>query len=141
MSSSGRTAKHVSYISEKDGFAHLYKTAVDGSSTTALTNGRFEVREASLSRDGKTIYLTTSEEHPGEIHFYSMPAAGGPRTKITGMTGFNEPTLSPDESTLVLLHSDGDGAAGDLRPAEQARSQSRGRYALHDRRIPLPGMA
>ena len=34
-----------------------------------------------------------------------MPAAGGPRTKITGMTGFNEPTLSPDESTLVLLHS------------------------------------
>lgn len=98
-------SKFVSFISEKDGFAHLYKTAVDGSSTTALTSGRFEVREASLSRDGKTIYLTTSEEHPGEIHFYSMPAAGGSRTKITGMTGFNEPTLSPDETTLVLLHS------------------------------------
>ncbi|MHB8055147.1 MAG: S9 family peptidase [Candidatus Aminicenantales bacterium] len=97
--------KFVSYISEKNGFAHLYKTGIDGSSATAFTSGRFEVRDASLSRDGKTIYLTTSEEHPGETHFYSLPAAGGPRTKITGMTGFNEPVLSPDEATLVLLHS------------------------------------
>lgn len=97
--------KFVSYISEKNGFAHLYKTALDGSSSTALTSGRFEVRDARLSRDGKTLFLATSEEHPGETHFYAMPAAGGPRTKITGMTGFNEPTLSPDETLLVLLHS------------------------------------
>jgi dipeptidyl aminopeptidase/acylaminoacyl peptidase len=97
--------KFVSYISEKDGFAQLYKTAVDGSSKTALTQGRFEVRSARLSRDGKTIHLTTSEVHPGETHFYSMPAAGGPRTKITGMTGFNEAVLSPDETTLAIVHS------------------------------------
>jgi len=97
--------KFVSFLSEKNGFAHLYKTALDGSSSTALTSGHFEVRDALLSRDGKTIYLTTSEEHPGETHFYSMPASGGLRTKITGMTGFNSPVLSPDEATLVLLHS------------------------------------
>jgi dipeptidyl aminopeptidase/acylaminoacyl peptidase len=34
-----------------------------------------------------------------------MPAAGGPRTKITGMTGFNEAMLSPDETTLAIVHS------------------------------------
>ena len=97
--------KFVSYISEKNGYAHLYKTALDGSSSTALTSGRFEVRDARLSRDGKTLYLTTNEEHPGERHFYAVPATGGPRTKITGLTGFNEPALSPDETLLVLLHS------------------------------------
>jgi len=98
-------SRFVSYITEKDGFAHLYKTAVDGSAKTALTQGRFEVKSAQLSRDGKTIYLTTSEVHPGETHFYSMPAAGGPRVKITGMTGFNQSVLSPDESTLAIIHS------------------------------------
>lgn len=97
--------KFVSYISEKNGYAHLYKTALDGSSSAALTAGRFEVRSFRLSRDGRTIYLVTNEEHPGETHFYAMPAAGGPRTKITGMTGFNEPALSPDETVLAVLHS------------------------------------
>jgi dipeptidyl aminopeptidase/acylaminoacyl peptidase len=95
----------LSYISEKDGFAHLYKAPVDGSAKVQLTKGRFEVRAAQLSRDGKTIYLTTSEEHPGETHFYAMPAAGGSRTKITSLVGFNQAVLSPDETTLAITYS------------------------------------
>jgi acetyl esterase/lipase len=98
-------SRFVSYISEKDGFAHLYKTAVDGSARTALTNGPFEVRSAQLSKDGQTLYLTTSEAHPGETQLYAMPAAGGPRKRITSMTGFNQVTLSPDEAFLAILHS------------------------------------
>jgi dipeptidyl aminopeptidase/acylaminoacyl peptidase len=34
-----------------------------------------------------------------------MPVSGGARTKITSMTGSNDVTLSPDESTAALLHS------------------------------------
>ena len=98
-------SQHVSFISEKDGYAHLYRATVDGQDIQPLTKGTFEVREASLSQDGKRLYLTTSEEHPGETHFYWMPAAGGERTKITSMPGQNEVILSPDESTLAVLHS------------------------------------
>ncbi|MEN6310418.1 MAG: prolyl oligopeptidase family serine peptidase, partial [Acidobacteriota bacterium] len=97
--------RHVSFISEKDGYAQLYKTSLDGKDIQALTRGVFEVREAFLSRDGKKIYLTTSEEHPGERHFYSMPASGGDRTRITSMPGQNSATLSPDETTLAILRS------------------------------------
>jgi len=96
----------VSYISEKDGFAHLYKASADGKTKVQLTSGRFEVRDARLSRDGKTIYLTTSEAHPGETHFYSMPAAGGPRLKISSLPGLNQFFLSPDETILAFLHSE-----------------------------------
>jgi dipeptidyl aminopeptidase/acylaminoacyl peptidase len=96
----------VSYISEKDGFAHLYKSSADGKIKTQLTSGRFEVRDARLSRDAKTIYLTTSESHPGETQFYAMPAAGGPRMKISGLVGLNQFFLSPDETTLAFLHSE-----------------------------------
>jgi len=98
-------SRAVLYISEKDGFAHLCKAPLDGSAKIQLTKGRFEVRSAHLSRDGKTIYLTTSEEHPGETHFYAMPAAGGPRTKVTSLVGLNQVALSPDETTLAVTYS------------------------------------
>jgi dipeptidyl aminopeptidase/acylaminoacyl peptidase len=93
------------YISEKDGFAQLYKASLDGKEKTKLTDGKFEVYGAQLSRDGKQWYLTSNEEHPGEHHFYSMPVEGGKRTKITSMTGHNEVFLSPDESNLAILYS------------------------------------
>lgn len=97
--------QHISYISEKDGFAHLYKASLDAKDIKQLTNGRFEVQEALFSNDKKKWYLTTSEEHPGEFHFYSMPAEGGKRTKITSMIGRSQTALSPDESSLAILYS------------------------------------
>ena len=45
------------------------------------------MRDASLSADGTKIYFTSSEAHPGELHYYVMPAQGGPRTRLTSMTG------------------------------------------------------
>jgi dipeptidyl aminopeptidase/acylaminoacyl peptidase len=98
-------SRRVSFISEKDGYAHLYKAGLDGKDIQPLTSGNFEVREAVLSQDGKRIYLTTSEEHPGETHFYWLPAAGGARTKITSMAGQNDVTLSPDETALAVTHA------------------------------------
>ncbi|MBE0712214.1 MAG: DPP IV N-terminal domain-containing protein, partial [Candidatus Aminicenantes bacterium] len=95
----------LSFISEKDGYAHLYRTGLDGKDVRPLTSGKFEVRGASLSLDGKRLYLVTNEEHPGETHFYGMPAAGGERTKVTSMPGFNDAVLSPDEKSLAVIHS------------------------------------
>ncbi|MDH5706400.1 MAG: S9 family peptidase [Candidatus Aminicenantes bacterium] len=98
-------SQHLFYISEKDGYAHLYKTAYDGAKKTQLTKGKFEVSSAQLSRDGKRWYLISNEEHPGETHFYSMPVEGGKRTRITTLKGQNEIILSPDESSLAVIHS------------------------------------
>jgi len=95
----------VSFISEKDGYAHLYKVRPDGKDLRQLTKGPFEVREASLAKDGKRLYLTTNEEHSGETHLYWMPAGGGERTKITSLPGQNEAVLSPDENSLALIRS------------------------------------
>ncbi len=98
-------SRHVSYISEKDGYAHLYKTGLDGNEVQQLTKGAFEVSQAALAQDGKRIYLTTNEVHPGETQFYSMPATGGDRTRITSLAGQNDVTLSPDETSLAIIHS------------------------------------
>ena len=86
---------------------HLYTldVAAEGAKAKQLTSGKWEVSGSDLSRDGTRFYVTTSEVHPGERHVYTVPADGGKRTRLTTRAGSNEPTLSPDESTLALVHS------------------------------------
>ena len=95
----------IVFHSEATGYAHLYSVNVRTGERKALTAGQFEVQQAQLSKDKKTIYFQSNEVHPGEQHFYKMATTGGERTKLTSMTGANDATLSPDESKLLLRYS------------------------------------
>ena len=97
--------KTVYFQSERDGWAHLYAVSIEGGEPTQLTSGRFEVSDVRLSEDKRRFHFTSSEVSPAERHLYSMAVTGGPRTRLTSMPGNNEATLSPDESTLALVHS------------------------------------
>ena len=99
--------KRVWFLSERDGWMHLYTLDVSDSSAKAkqLTSGKWEVTSAELSRDGSRFYLTTTEVHPGERHLYSLPVDGGTAVKITSMTGSNQGEVSPDDSTIGLISS------------------------------------
>jgi dipeptidyl aminopeptidase/acylaminoacyl peptidase len=99
--------RRVWFLSERDGWMHLYTLDVSDASAKAkqLTSGKWEITTASLARDGKKFYLTSTEVHPGERHLYTVPIDGGPRTKITSMTGSNQADVSPDQSTLGLVYS------------------------------------
>jgi dipeptidyl aminopeptidase/acylaminoacyl peptidase len=100
-------AKRVWFLSERDGWMHLY--TVDATSTTPaakqLTQGKWEIESVVLSRDRSKFYLTTSEQHLGERHLYTMSVEGGARTKITPMTGSNLGDVSPDDTTVGMLYS------------------------------------
>jgi dipeptidyl aminopeptidase/acylaminoacyl peptidase len=97
----------VWFLSERDGWMHLYTLDVADAAAKAkqLTSGKWEVTDASVARDGKKFYITTTEEHPGERHLYTVPLAGGARTKLTSMVGSNQAEVSPDEATLGLIYS------------------------------------
>ena len=99
--------KQIWFLSERDGWMHLYTldVSVESAKATQLTSGKWEVSAAEVARDGKTFYITTSEVHPGERHLYRLPIEGGPRTRITSMAGSNQAEISPDESTLGLVFS------------------------------------
>ena len=99
--------KRIAFLSERDGWMHLYTLDVstEGARARQLTEGRWEVASADLSRDGKSFYITTSEVHPGERHVYTVLVEGGPRTRLTTMAGSNDVTVSPNESRLALVHS------------------------------------
>ncbi|GAB3658483.1 prolyl oligopeptidase family serine peptidase [Echinicola sediminis] len=97
--------RHIYFQSEESGYSHLYLYDITSGTKKALTQGKFEVFEPQLSLDKKSWYLTSSETHPGERHFYKMPLMGGKMTKLTQMSGNNKVALSPDEKHLAILHS------------------------------------
>ena len=107
VSSSCPTIARAWFLSERDGWMHLYTLDVgaDGARAKQLTEGKWEITSASVARDGKKFFLTSTENHPGERHLYTVSVDGGARTKITSMTGSNEATVSPDESALGLVYS------------------------------------
>ncbi len=93
------------FVSEADGYAHVYSEAADGTDRKQLTSGKWEVDGLQLSNDGTAFYLTTSEPSPFEEHFYRMPVDGGARTLITTGHGGHAAYLSPDESMIADVYS------------------------------------
>jgi dipeptidyl aminopeptidase/acylaminoacyl peptidase len=97
--------RRVYFVSERDGFAHLYTVGSDGGEPAQLTSGQFEVSDVRLSRDKTHFYFTSSEGGPFERHLYRMPVDGGARTRLTTMPGNNQVDISPDETTLAVVRS------------------------------------
>ena len=97
--------KRVYFVSEQDGWAHLYTVSTDGGAPAQLTSGQFEVSDVRLSSDKSKFYFTSSEGSLFERHLYSMPTEGGARTRITTMAGNNQTDISPDETTLAVVNS------------------------------------
>jgi dipeptidyl aminopeptidase/acylaminoacyl peptidase len=99
--------RRVAFLSERDGWMHLYTldVAAEGARARQLTSGKWEVSSVDVSRDGSRFFLTTNEVHPGERQVYTVPVDGGSRTRLTAMAGANDATVSPDESTIALVHS------------------------------------
>ena len=97
--------QHIYFQSEESGYSHLYLLHIAEGKKTALTQGMFEVFDPFISKDKKHWYMTTSEVHPGERHFYRMPLYGGKMERLTSMEGNNEVSLSPDEKWMAIRHS------------------------------------
>ncbi len=100
-----RGGQDIWFIAEMPSYLHLYTIPYAGGAPKALTEGKWEVLSAELSRDQKTFYLVTNESHPGEQHLYSMPVAGGARTRLTTQVGQYEPTFSHDGQSTAVLYS------------------------------------
>ena len=102
--------KRIWFLSERDGWMHLYTldVSVETAKPVQLTSGKWEVAAAEVARDGRKFYLTTSEEHPGERHLYTLPvdAGGAARARRSRpWSARTRPEVSPDESTLGLVFS------------------------------------
>ncbi|HEX9084287.1 MAG TPA: alpha/beta fold hydrolase, partial [Gemmatimonadaceae bacterium] len=95
----------VWYVSEADGFSHLYTIAPDGTGRQQLTRGKWEVREVAVSPDDRWFHLLTNEVSPFEQHLYRVPTAGGPIERITTRVGKHNAVVSPDGLLVADVYS------------------------------------
>ena len=93
------------FVSEVTGWAQMYVVPFAGGSASALTSGKWEVNDVTLSDDKKSFYLTTSEESPYVHHLYRMALSGGARTKLTPQDGWHQAVVSPDGAVIADVYS------------------------------------
>ncbi len=93
------------YLSEEDGYSHLYRKSVDEERATQLTSGRYEVSGVRQSRDKKRLYYTANASHPGVYEAWTIDPATGRSKQLTTLGGMNDWSLSPDETHLLISHS------------------------------------
>ena len=101
----GASGGRIWYVSEADGFAHLYSIAADGTGKQQLTRGRWEVRDVDLSADDRWFYLHTSQESPFEQQLYRMSSGGGSLERITTKSGRHRAVVSPDGQLIADVYS------------------------------------
>lgn len=109
--------KWIAYLSDRDGWDHLYVIATSGGDPVQLTEGPFEVWRPRWSHDSRKIAFDANE--PGKLGDRRLGIAdlsAGPAhasvSYLTSGRGTNiAPIWSPDDRRLVYQHTDPQNSA------------------------------
>jgi len=98
------------FLSEESGWSHLYMSdrggADGGAAPRALTSGQWEVSQPVLSSDGRRFLFLCNRAWPGDYEVCEVDRNGGAVREITALDGVEDFVASPDESKLLVRHSD-----------------------------------
>ncbi|MDP9413476.1 MAG: prolyl oligopeptidase family serine peptidase [Pseudomonadota bacterium] len=75
---------HIAFVSERDGWRHLYSVPENGGEARLLTPGEGEVEAAELSADREHIVYSSNIGDLDRRHVAGVPAGGGAVQKLTG---------------------------------------------------------
>jgi dipeptidyl-peptidase-4 len=97
------------WVSERDGWRHLYLAARDGSSLRRVTAGAFDViRVVHIDEKGGRVYFLASPDNPTQHYLYRAPLAGGAaaeRVTPADQPGWHEYEPTPDGAFAVHTYS------------------------------------
>jgi dipeptidyl-peptidase-4 len=105
------------WLSERDGFMHLYLYTRQGGLQRQVTRGDWMIdtpawnllvpgRPAYVDPAQKYAYFSATKETPLERHIYRVRIADGALEKLSGPAGYHFGTLSADGQYLVDQYSD-----------------------------------
>src|SRR5581483_9893114 len=102
--------KWVMFLSDRDGWDHVYVMPAAGGEATQITKGKFEAWRPQWSPDSTRIaFDANSEGHYGDRHLYVATLNGDPAKATivpltTGRGTDIAPIWSPDGTRLVYQH-------------------------------------
>ncbi len=84
------------WLSDRDGYNHLYRYSYDGRLLGQVTSGRWVVtRVEGIDPRSRTIYYTGTEESPLERHLYAIGFDGRGKRRLTREAGTHSIDMSP----------------------------------------------
>jgi dipeptidyl aminopeptidase/acylaminoacyl peptidase len=104
--------KWIAFLSDLDGWDHLYVVAPTGGQAAQISKGKFEAWRPTWSHDSTRIAFDANEpDHSGDRRIGTANIGNDPAhatvTYITAGKGTNvEPQWSPDDKHLVYQHTD-----------------------------------
>ncbi len=124
LSSIHFTAAGFTYVSEQDGYAHIYQYSPTGVMQRQVTQGNWDVTDfLGIDEASKTIYYQSAEESPIRRAIYSIDAKGN-KTKLTPEEGTNRATFSDNFAYFVNTYSNAN------TPAKITVNETKSRKAL-----------
>ncbi|MFZ5941497.1 MAG: DPP IV N-terminal domain-containing protein [Bacteroidota bacterium] len=83
------------WISERDGFAHIYRYNYEGKLLNQVTSGNWEVTSIeAIDVAKKTLYYTSREVSPLEVNLFSVRFDGTKKQRLTTAEGNHEVNVS-----------------------------------------------
>ncbi len=94
------------WISDRDGWSHIYRFNYDGELQNRVTEGEWEVTYVhTVDYDNERIYYNSTEESPLERHLYSINFDGSDKKKLTDTEGTHNITMGPDAGYFMDRYS------------------------------------
>lgn len=86
--------RHFLWLSERDGYNHIWKFTFDSKEATQLTKGSWDVITINaVNEKSKKIYYTASAINPTEQELYVMPLGGGESELLSKKPGVTTTTF------------------------------------------------
>ena len=90
------------YISEKDGYSHIYLYGLSGSLQKQLTSGNFDVTSLyAVDSESGVVYYQAADESPLKRSIYKTSIDKGVTTKLSSNSGFNNAMFSNNAKFYV----------------------------------------
>lgn len=101
--------RRFTWVSEADGWRHVYLISRDGKNVQLITPGAFDVENiVCIDEKGGWLYFTASPENPTQRYLYRMRMNGkGRPERLTpaALSGTNAYNVSPDAKWAFHTHS------------------------------------
>jgi len=106
-----KNGKEFLWLSERDGWNHLYRYDLNGKLIRQVTSGDWEIIDVvGIAPDEKTVYIISTEESPLDRHLYAVTLSNGKRTRLTEEAGYHSIDMSPTGDLFIDTWSSSDRA-------------------------------
>jgi len=113
--------QHFIWVSERDGWSHLYLYDLMGKQQVQLTHGEFPVHQvvAVDEENGWVYFSALAEKQLYDLHLYRVRLDGSEFMRLTAASGMHEIQFSPSKRYFLDTHSTVDRPlATELRSAD-----------------------